>query len=62
MKDKTVNISDEVTIKESLVNNKPWFNGTKTFSSIKVNPAPINDPNVLEIYIVDGITADSGLV
>ncbi len=60
-KNMKVNVSDSIEAKESLTNNKPWFNGVKQFSSVKVNPAPINDPNVLEINVVDEIKLDSGL-
>ena len=33
-----VNVSDNIKTEESLSNNKPWFNGMKKFSSVKVLP------------------------
>jgi hypothetical protein len=56
-----VSVSDNVETKECLTNQKPWFNGMKTFSSVKVNPAPLNDPNVLEVFVVDEIATETGL-
>lgn len=37
--DLNINVSDTITITESITNKKPWFNGMKTFTSVKVEPA-----------------------
>jgi len=55
-----VDVSDQVETKESLTNSKPWFNGVKKFSSVKVNPPQEN--SVLEINVSDEVKADGGLV
>ena len=54
--------SDGVKTEESLTNNKKWFNGVHSFSSVKINPARKKDDNVLEINVSDGISASGGLV
>lgn len=36
--DLELNASEKVQVEENLSNHKPWFNGIKTFSSVKVNP------------------------
>ena len=56
-----VNVNDKVETKESLTNNKPWFNGMKQFSSVKVNP-PQKKKLVLKINVSDSVAAESDLV
>ena len=52
-----INVSDNVEAKENLINNKPWFNGTKRFSSVKVNAAPLEEPqtSTLAINVADDV-------
>ena len=58
-----IKVSDKIETKESLTNHKPWFNGMKTFSSVKVNPATLKEvPSILEINVVDEVTSETGLV
>lgn len=56
-----IDISDKIEIKEDLKNHKPWFNGMKVFSSVKINPPQV-PPDVLEINVSDGIMTESGLI
>ena len=34
----SLEVSENIDTKENLTNNKPWFNGLKKFSSVKVLP------------------------
>lgn len=46
--------TEEITVTENLLNRKHWFNGMKVFSSVKVLPARLNEPD-LGIYILETI-------
>jgi len=51
-----VKVKDEVKLKEKLTNNKPWFNGMHTFSSVKIIPGYQEDtPSVLEVNVSDNV-------
>lgn len=52
-----IKVSDKIQTKEGLTNYKPWFNGLKKFSSVKVNPAPLGDSSILKINVVDSIAS-----
>ena len=55
-----INSSEKVKTSENLTNNKPWFNGNKKFSSVKVNPARLEDnPPDLGICVSEVIEAKS---
>ena len=49
-----INSFDNVETSENLTNNKPWFNGNKKFSSVKVGPPKQEDnPPDLGIHVYD---------
>lgn len=58
-----VKINDQVETKEKLTNEKPWFNGIHTFSSVKIVPGQegLKEDSVLKISVSDGIGASGGL-
>ena len=37
-KNHSVRVSEKIETSENLTNNKPWFNGMKKFSSVKLLP------------------------
>lgn len=55
-----VKTTDNIEVKEKLTNQKPWFNGAHTFSSVKVNP-PQNPPP-LGINVSDSVNTKDKLV
>lgn len=58
-----VKVKNEVGVEERLTNTKPWFNGVHTFSSVKINNAPVKEEeNVLKVNVADGVGAKGGLV
>ena len=54
-------VDESVYTKESLLNQRPWFNGVKTFSSVKISPPPVEElplqqeetPSSLDISVID---------
>lgn len=55
-----IKTSDEVDTEENLINTKPWFNGSKRFSSIKVEP-PQESSSDLVINVFDKVNSDEHL-
>jgi hypothetical protein len=56
-----INTKDNLEVEEKLTNEKPWFNGVKSFSSVKVNPSR-EPPTVLKINVNDAVSTKGGLV
>jgi len=49
-----INVSDETKVEDVTTNNKSWFNGVHTFSSVKINP-PQEQPNKLFINVSETV-------
>lgn len=47
-------VEDNTKAKEVVSKTKPWFNGSHTFSTVKVNP-PKSEPTTLGISVGEGV-------
>lgn len=57
-----IHTQETVETKENLENKKPWFNGAKTFTSVKVTPVPLNStPPDLGIHITENVNTEEKL-